>query len=163
MLINTGVPTKEDLFTVIPCSDRLEKGPVAIIECFQNIPCDPCYQACLRGAIHEFVDINDLPKIDDSKCNGCAICVANCPGLAIFVVDFSYAPDHAIVKLPYEYLPIPEIDSEVVVLKRDGLEIGTARLLRVQRIKGQERTPILWLSVAKDIAMEVRNIKEGRS
>lgn len=163
MLTKTGVPTDQDLLRVIPSQERLQKGPVAVIECFQNIPCNPCYLSCMQGAIQEFADINDLPKILDSKCNGCGICVANCPGLAIFVVDYTYSEDEAIIKIPYEYLPVPEINSQVVALNREGKEIGKGTIKRVQSIKGQERTKILWLVVAKDLAMSVRNIRlEGQ-
>jgi len=64
MLEKTGLPTPKDLAKVSPSKERLSRGPVAIIECFQRIPCDPCYAACKRGAIKEFKDINDLPEID---------------------------------------------------------------------------------------------------
>ncbi|MHB1653047.1 MAG: 4Fe-4S binding protein [Desulfitobacteriaceae bacterium] len=161
MLSKTGVPTTENLQEVTPSAERLAKGPVAFIECFQKIPCNPCYLACNRGAIQEFEDINDLPHIDDSKCNGCAICVANCPGLAIYVVDYSYSQEEALVKIPYEYLPVPGISSMVTALDREGREVGTVKVLKVQRIKGQERTPILWLAVPKELAISVRNLKVG--
>ena len=29
----------------------MNQGPVAIIECVQEIPCDPCVDACRQGAI----------------------------------------------------------------------------------------------------------------
>ncbi len=164
MLTKTGVPTTQDLVAVIPSQERLQSGPVAVIECFQKIPCNPCFLSCRQGAIQEFVDINDLPRIDDSKCNGCGICVANCPGLAIFVVDYTFAQDEALIKIPYEYLPVPGINSGVIALDREGREVGTATIVKVQRLKGQERTPILWLGVPKDLAMSVRNIRvEGQS
>ncbi|WP_347489974.1 4Fe-4S binding protein [Desulfoscipio sp. XC116] len=161
MLIKTGVPTAEDISAVTPSQQRLAKGPVAMIECFQKIPCNPCYLSCRQGAIQEFADINDLPRIDESKCNGCGICVANCPGLAIFVVDYTYSDDEGLVKIPYEYLPVPGVDSEVTALDREGKAVGAARVVKVQRIKGQERTPVIWLAVPKELVMSVRNIRVG--
>lgn len=161
MLTKTGIPTAENISQVTPSPQRLEKGPVAVIECFQKIPCNPCFLACRQGAIQEFADISDLPRIDDSKCNGCAICVANCPGLAIFVVDFTYTKNEGLVKIPWEYLPVPEANTQVAALDREGRAIGAARVVRVQRIKGQERTPVIWLAVPKELVMSVRNIRVG--
>ena len=161
MLSLTGVPTADDLSRVAPSGERLEKGPVAVIECFQKIPCNPCYLSCKQGAIEEFKDINDLPRIDHSKCTGCGTCVANCPGLAIFVIDCNYAPDEGLVKIPYEYLPLPEAGSKVAALDREGRQAGRARVVKVQSIKGQERTPVVWLAVPKELVMTVRNIKVG--
>jgi len=60
MLEKTGVPTAADIESVFPSEERLANGPVAVIECYQNIPCNPCFTACNRNAILEFEDINDL-------------------------------------------------------------------------------------------------------
>ena len=51
MLGKTGVPTMEDVKGITPPEDRLNRGPVAVIECFQKIPCNPCYTKCISGAI----------------------------------------------------------------------------------------------------------------
>lgn len=161
MLTKTGVPTAEELNRVTPDRQRLEQGPVAIIECYQQIPCNPCFLSCKQGAIQEFNDINDLPVIDDSKCTGCGICIANCPGLAIFVVDYSYSPEEGLVKLPFEFIPVPEVEARVAALDREGRVVGEGRVVKVQRFKGQERTPVVWLAVPKNLVMSVRNIKVG--
>jgi len=57
MLEKTGIPTQADIDSVFPCEKRLSLGSVAVIECYQSIPCDPCATACPRGAILPFVDI----------------------------------------------------------------------------------------------------------
>lgn len=159
MLHKTGVPTCEDLAKVTPSAERLAHGPVAVIECFQQIPCNPCSTSCPRGAISSFNDINDLPEIDHDRCNGCAICVANCPGLAIFVVDESHSETTAVVKIPYEFLPVPEVGQIVIALDREGRSVGTARVVRVQNGKQQDRTLVVWLEVAKELTMTVRHFR----
>ncbi|MGE5653778.1 MAG: 4Fe-4S dicluster domain-containing protein [Bacillota bacterium] len=159
MLNKTGVPTSEDLVKVTPSAERLSRGPVAVIECFQQIPCNPCATSCPRGAISSFNDINDLPEIDHDRCNGCAICVANCPGLAIFVVDESYTDTTAVVKIPYEFLPVPEAGQAVTALDREGHAVGTAIVVRVQNSKQQDRTLVVWLEIAKELAMTVRHFR----
>jgi len=159
LLKQTGVPTGADLAAVQPQTERLAKGPVAIIECFQQIPCNPCATACPRGAIAQFTDINDRPSIDHSKCNGCAICVANCPGLAIFVVDQSYRSESALIKLPYEQLPLPLVGETVDALDRAGEVAGTGVVRQVQNPKAFDRTAVIHLEVARELADVVRNIR----
>jgi hypothetical protein len=38
MIEKTGIATEENLVGIIPSKERLSRGPVAIIECFQMIP-----------------------------------------------------------------------------------------------------------------------------
>ena len=157
MLQKSGVPTAEDLAGITPDAVRLTKGPCAIVECFQKIPCNPCATSCPTGAIASDNDINELPVIDWERCVGCGICIAVCPGLAIFVVDNSSDP--AIVRLPYEFLPLPGEGTTVTALSREGSPIGTAKVLRVQNSPAQDRTPIVWLEVALELSMQVRHFR----
>lgn len=154
MLIKTGVPTNEDIIEITPPKERREKGPVAVIECFQRIPCNPCFTACNFGAIEEFDDINDRPKIDYEKCTGCGVCLTKCPGLAIFIVDESYSEDEALVKIPYEFLPLPEEGSFVTGLNREGKPVCRAQVKKVQIMKN--KTNIVTLIVPKEYSMDVR-------
>jgi len=163
MIKKTGVPTPEDLKRVFPPKERLAKGPVVIIECFQRIPCNPCYTACKREAIQEFKDINDLPKVDFERCNGCGLCISKCPGLAIFVVDETYSEKEALIKLPFEFLPLPEKGEEVDALNRKGNVVGKAKVVRVKNGKYEDRTPVLSILVPKELSMKVRSIKLRRN
>lgn len=160
MLEKTGLPTSEDLAKVSPSEERLSRGPVAIIECFQRIPCDPCYAACKRGAIKEFEDINDLPEIDFELCNGCGVCVSKCPGLAIFVVDQTFSEKEALVKIPYEFLPVPEKGEVVDALDRKGQRVGEARVVDVLKFK--DKTCVVSIAVPKELSVDVRNIRARR-
>lgn len=157
MLEKDGIPSPADLAEVMPRAERLQQGPVAIIECFQGIPCNPCADACPRGAITMPGSISDRPTFDEFKCNGCGICVTRCPGLAIFIVDLSYNAQEALLKIPYEFSPLPDIGEELAALDRAGTETGTARVIRVQ--KQENKTTVLWLAVPKEEALEVRNIR----
>ncbi len=162
MLQVTGIPTKEDVAKVTPSLERLQKGPCAVIECFQKIPCNPCATSCPFGAIERGNDINELPVIDWDICTGCGICVVNCPGLAIFVVDLSQ-PDKAVVKLPYEFLPLPKVGETVTAMSREGSALGDAKVLRVQDNKAYDRTRLVWLEVQRDWAMDVRHFSRKES
>ena len=159
MLINDGIPTKEDIARVTPPEERFVEGPVAIVECFQQIPCDPFVHACKRSAIIKQRDINDLPVVDAKLCNGCGICISLCPGLAIFVVDLSYSDDHALIKLPYEYVPVPKVGQLVIGLNRAGEESGLFEVVRVTSGGKKNMTYTVSLAVAKELAMEIRDIR----
>lgn len=156
MLEKTGIAAPENLTEAAPSKERMAKGPVAVIECFQRIPCNPCQTACKKGAIKEFEDINDRPSIDHEKCNGCGMCVSNCPGLAIFVVDETYSEKEALVKVPYEFLPLPEEGSYVTGLDREGKAVCRAKVEKVLNTKVQDRTPVVSLIVPKEFSMVVR-------
>jgi len=159
MLISTGVPTKEDIAGITPSDERLAKGPVVVIECFQEIPCDPCVKACRRGAITMPHDINDIPVVDTDKCNGCGLCISLCPGLAIFVVDKTYSDKHALVKIPYEYVPVPQEGHLVTGLDRAGNELGRYEVIKVTPGGSKNMTYTVSLAVPHDLVMEVRDIK----
>ena len=159
MLISNGVPTKDDLSKVTPSDKRFSEGPVAIVECFQEIPCDPCVKACKRGAISMPRDINDLPIVDEKLCNGCGICIAMCPGLAIFVVDKTYSKEQALVRLPFEYVPVPEQGQYIRALNRAGEELGSFEVIKVISGGKINKTYTISLAVPQELAMEVRDIR----
>ncbi len=148
----TGILTLKDI--QIPSKKRFESGPVAIIECPQNIPCNPCVDACPFHAI-SMNDINDLPKIDFEKCTGCGTCISKCPGLAIFVVDLTYSDNEVLIRIPYEF-NLPKVGETVSALNRKGKRIGEAKIVKV--VENKNKTSVISLSVDKSIAMEVRNI-----
>ncbi len=161
MLISTGIPSKEDIEKVKPSSQRLKKGPSVMIECFQNIPCNPCVASCRQGAITMAEDINSLPVVDFDKCTGCGLCVTRCPGLAIFIIDETFSQDKALVKLPFEYLPVPQVGQYACGLNRAGQEMGWFRVNRVTSGGKKNMTNVISLEVPHELSMEVRNIRDG--
>jgi Fe-S-cluster-containing hydrogenase component 2 len=149
----TGVLTPEQL--KLPARKRFERGPVAIIECLQKIPCDPCGYVCKFGAI-EKRSIVDPPEIDYDRCTGCGKCVPECPGLAIFVVNLNYKEDEATITMPYELLPVPKKGEVYQALDREGKAVGEARIVAVRMER--DRTLAVTVAVKKPFAMTVRNI-----
>lgn len=139
----------------MPSEKHLERG-VAIIECVQEIPCNPCVNACPFGAI-SMENLNDLPKIDYDKCVGCGRCVSVCPGLAIFLVKIE--GKNGFVTLPYEMLPIPKVGGIVKVLDRKGRVIGEGEVVK---LKIENRTSIVTIKIDKSLIMDARNIRINR-
>ena len=159
-LMRTGIPSKDNLKMKLPQSEEIfNKGPIAISECFQKFPCDPCVKGCPFDAISEEGNINNLPYVDFEKCTGCAICVSKCPGLAMFVVQKNYTDSTSLVTLPYEFLPKPMKDQTVLVLNREGTEICEGIVKRVIDGKIQDKTTVVTVEVPKEYFLETRNIK----
>ncbi|WDV44400.1 4Fe-4S binding protein [Clostridiaceae bacterium M8S5] len=159
MLESTGIATPAMIKEVFPSEERINRGPVAVIECFQRIPCNPCSTACKRNAIENFNDINDRPKINEDQCNGCGLCISRCPGLAIMIVDGSKSKKELIYKLPYELLPLPSEGEIVKGLDRAGEHICDASVIKVQNPKSFDRTPVIHVSVPREYMYKFRNIR----
>ena len=156
----SGVLTDERPGAVRPPADlwKGKKGGLVIVECPQRIPCNPCNTSCPVGAIVEFKDINDVPEIEYAKCTGCALCVAKCPGLACFVADLTFGDGVALMKLPYEMLPVPEKGDSVHCLGRAGDTVCEGRVENVVE-PHKDRTRVVHVSIPADKVNEVRAIK----
>lgn len=148
----TGILTGKQLEEVTPP----QHGKIAIIECVEDIPCDPCVTACPQGAL-TMDSLIDIPELIPEKCSGCGLCIAECPGLAIFVVDFDYSDDTAVVMLPYEFVPLPEKGEKVDVLDREGKKCGEGEILKVKSYKN--KTTVISVVIPKELAMKVRHVR----
>jgi Fe-S-cluster-containing hydrogenase component 2 len=156
----SGVLTDERPGAVRPPSKlwHERKGGLVIVECPQRIPCNPCNTSCPTGAIVPFSDINDVPAVDYEKCTGCAMCVAKCPGLACFVADLTYDDGVALMKLPYEMLPVPAKGGSVRCLGRTGETVCDGRVENVTEPL-RDRTRVVHVSVPADKVNDVRAIR----
>lgn len=157
---NSGILTEEMPGAVLPPPEQWgsKKNGCVVIECPQRIPCNPCATSCPTGAVLPFADINDVPAIDYAKCTGCALCVARCPGLACFVIDLTYSESEAVIKLPYELLPVPVKGEKVQCLNRKG-EVVSGGLVIEAKEPLKDRTRVISVAVPKELAGDIRAIK----
>ncbi len=157
----TGVPSREELEQSfgVPSEKRMKEGRVAYIECVQEIPCNPCEGICKVGAITVGENITDLPRLHEDKCTGCGLCVANCPGLAITMIDKSYSEEEATIDFPFEYIPLPEIGSEVDAVNRAGEVVCKGKVVSVKKVKAYGGTTVVRMSVGKEYIDDVRSMK----
>lgn len=163
-VIHQGFPSEEELAKIpgVPSDGRIKKGPVACIECAQEIPCNPCEEACPFGAITVGDPITNLPTLDEEKCTGCGTCIAACPGLAIFMLNGSR--DKAQISFPYEYYPLPTKGDEVDCVDRAGNFIVKGTVLRIVKPPKYDATAVITVEVPMNYMKIVRSIKRlGRS
>lgn len=133
------------------------KGVHPVIECIQNIPCNPCQDACKLGCIHVGESITSLPRINpDSKCSDCGQCVAACSGQAIFLVNDAFEPGFASVTIPFEFLPLPEAGDKGQGLDRAGNPVCEVEVARVRTPGAFDRTTLLTLRVPLEKSGAVR-------
>ena len=137
--------------------DGNKKGTV-LLECCQEIPCNPCATVCKTGAITKET-LNSGPVFHPEKCVGCKLCVAACPGQAIFFLEPEDENGMVGVTFPYEYLPLPEVGQEVTAVDRMGQPVCPAKVRSVERRKASNRTVLVTLAVPAEHAGEVRFMK----
>jgi Fe-S-cluster-containing hydrogenase component 2 len=147
MLDKTGIATKDQVLSCFPKLDALIKAK-AIIECYQDIPCNPCQTSCPFGAIVIGEDINVQPKLIVEKCTGCGICVTSCPGLAIMLAKVEV--DKCVFKIPYEFLPAPVKGEIWDAVNRAGDFIGEALIENVFIGAKQDKTLLVTVSTASN-------------
>ncbi|MGI6033170.1 MAG: 4Fe-4S dicluster domain-containing protein, partial [Coriobacteriales bacterium] len=150
-----------DEIGAFPCATAHAEGIHPVIECTQNIPCNPCQDACHFGCISVGEDIVKLPVVDRSKaCTGCGMCVASCSGQAIFLVDETFEPGYASVGIPYEFVPVPKAGSRGRALNRAGEEVCDAEVVSVKYTKAMDKTVLLTMKVPVAYASEARFYRE---
>lgn len=151
-LKTVGAPSLKELQNspAFPKKEDFLKGPIAVIECIEEIPCNPCETSCPRGSIKIGRPITNLPTIDFEKCSGCGICVAACPGLAIYIKDYTYSETEALISFPFEYLPLPNIGDIVTLVGRKGEEICEGKVIKVNNAKMNNQTAIISVVYPKE-------------
>ncbi len=165
-LTEEGIPVSENLLTHgFVADDEIGRFPGVthragvhpVMECTQNIPCNPCQDACKNGCISIGKNITNLPfVVEGKKCIDCGMCVASCSGQAVFLVDEDTGGGHAQVTLPYEFLPLPKKGDMGKGLSRSGRPICDAKVVRVRTGKAFDHTALVTIEVPADMAMKAR-------
>ena len=139
-----------------------EVGVHPVMECTQNIPCNPCQDACPKHCIKIGSSITSLPQVDpEVQCIGCGMCVASCSGQAIFLLNEEYEPGFTAVTLPYEFLPLPQKGSKGKALDRAGKPVCDAEVVGVKASPAFDHTALLTIKVPKENGMDARFYKEA--
>ena len=122
-----------------------------LIRCAQEIPCNPCIDACPKKGIEkEKGALTGLPFFKGDICSGCNKCVLICPGLAIILVDETYDNEckKALLRIPFEFAEGKvTIDSKVVTVDMEGKRVGLGKIIKIKNAKSQDRCSILSVEV----------------
>ena len=146
----------------IPGEARRRKGAVAVLECLEDIPCNPCEAICKYDAITVGEDITTPPVLTEDNCVGCRSCLPICPGQAIFIVDESLPDNMAALEMPYEYRPLPEKGETVMALDRAGQKLGEAVVTAVKQTKKMDQTATVIIELPRDWSMTARAFRLKR-
>ena len=140
-------------------SKRLKEKPVALIDCPEEIPCNPCETICPFGAIKVGEPITNVPVLDGKKCTGCGRCISVCPGLAISVLNYNYNSSEATLTVPFEFLPLPEKGEEIIAVDIKGKCMVKGEIIRVVPPGKNNRTSLITFSFPKKFYKKVRYFK----
>ena len=128
-----------------------------MIDCPQEIPCNPCHFSCKVGAIR--IDgLKNRPQFFPEKCVGCDNCVAACPGQACFLVDMEYSETEATIDFPFEFLPVPQAGEKRIARANDGTDVCVGTVVEVLERKAWQGTRVVRLAVPKECIEKVRGM-----
>ncbi len=144
MINQSGVPSKKQVKSRF-FSKKILARPKAILECYEDIPCNPCETSCPFDAIAIGPNINVQPKLIVEACTGCGICVTSCPGLAIIVAQIKN--NQAVFRIPYEFLPHPQKGEVWLGVNRNGDVICDAVIDKTSLTAKQDQTVLVTVSV----------------
>ena len=121
-----------------------------IIRCVQEIPCNPCTDACVLKSIKIKDSTMMGTPVFDGECLGCLRCVSICPGLAISFVDKGYDQTRqtARVVLPWE-MPKGTIQpgQQVTTTGMEGECVGKGKVLAIKQSEWQNKRSLLSVEV----------------
>jgi sarcosine oxidase subunit alpha len=143
-----------------PSSKDKEVHPM--IHCAQDIPCNPCTEACVLQSIKiRESSMVGKPQFD-GDCLGCNRCVALCPGLAITLVDRKYdkTKKTARVVIPWE---LPEgtikIGQKVTTTGLEGGLIGKGKIIAIKEAEWQNKRLLVSIEVPYKDADKIAGIR----
>lgn len=146
-LLANGYVTEEELVH-FPVFSYKKVGIHPVIECTQNIPCNPCQDACKVGCIKVGANITQIPAIDEAKkCVDCGMCVASCPGQAIFLVNETHEDGYGSISFPYEFLPVPQVGDKGMALDRKGSVVCETEIIGVKKQTTMDKTAVVTMKV----------------
>ena len=158
ILESTGIASREMFEKLLPSAERRAKGAYIVMECYDEIPCNPCVTSCNFNAV-KMAELNACPTVDYNNCVGCGNCVSHCPGLACVMINETVGDGKIDITIPYELTPVPEKGAIVDALGRDGQKVGDAEIVRVLSNAKMDHTNVVTMRVDADLIYDARFIR----
>lgn len=143
----------------LKASDFKGKEQRVIIDCPQDIPCNPCEKACPTKAIIVGDKINQQPNYEPAKCIGCGKCLSACPGRAILMVQYHHSDTTSKVTMPFEFLPEPEVGKELELLNKDGEFVCKGKVIETRYFDDKDRCSLIEVELPKEKAFAIRSAR----
>jgi len=132
-----------------------------LVECPQEIPCDPCASACSTGAISLERELCSRPRVREELCSGCLSCLEACPVSCIYLME--EVEGSSLLTLALDRLPRPRKGDEVILKDARGRELGRGRVVRSKKSRKDSGLCILTVRAPSDLAAITRTVEvEGR-
>jgi heterodisulfide reductase subunit A-like polyferredoxin/coenzyme F420-reducing hydrogenase delta subunit/bacterioferritin-associated ferredoxin len=132
-----------------------------LIRCVQEIPCDPCTEACPHNLISMPGSILALPQFS-GECQACGRCVLACPGLAINLVVNDYDPkgEKALIMMPFEFADdVAPPGTEVTTTDIVGGLVGKGRVIAIRKREDQDRRRLVLVEVPMEDKLRVAGFR----
>jgi len=139
------------------------RGPVyPVIRCTQEIPCNPCTEACPLHLIE--MELGNILKQPDFQgaCLGCNECVAACPGLAIVLVDerADSSREKVTLTIPWEISDARvKPGEEVVTVGFEAEVIGKGKVKAVKKSPAHSERQLVLIEVPWDDRQKVAGFR----
>ena len=141
--------------------ENIQAKVFPLLRCVQEIPCDPCTQACPKNLITKKGSILSLPEFS-GECLGCGRCVLACPGLAINLVINDYDPSgqRALLMLPFEFNDDKiTLGAEVITTDMEGGVVGKGKVIALRARESQNKRKLLFLEVPEGDKLNVAGFR----
>ena len=144
---------------IIPLEQEKQELKIyPIIRCVEEIPCNPCVDACpIESILIPDDPIMGFP-IFKGDCTACGRCVAICPGLAINLIKPDYNDERktSLLTFPYE-LEVGELESgsRVVTVDMEGNRIGEGTIVRFRKSPIPDQRKLVSIEVPKTEAFDI--------
>ena len=130
---------------------------VPLIRCVQEIPCNPCIEACPKKFISMEESILTCPDFS-GECMGCGQCVLACPGLAINLLynDYSTSGKKSLLMMPFEFVDeVVPLGKEVTTTDMEGQVIGKGKVIAVRKGERQGCRKLLFVEIPESDKLKV--------
>ncbi|MFV0464469.1 MAG: FAD-dependent oxidoreductase [Lachnospiraceae bacterium] len=160
-LLRNGFVDEAEILRFPGMKKRVGVHPV--MECTQNIPCNPCQDACPKNCITIGEKMVSLPSMnDDNDCTGCGMCVASCSGQAIFLINEEFDENHTSIMMPYEFYPLPKVGEKGSACDRSGKEVCEAEVISVRNAVAFDHTALLTIKVPSEYGPKARFYRQDK-